>query len=127
MVQLGRIILYVQDAERLSVFYREAFAFEVVQHIPGEWVVLKAGECELALFQVGPEYRSPPGGWRGDNNNAKLVFTIDRPMTEMRDAMIALGVDMGAIKKYPPLTGELCDGRDPEGNVFQLSEAMHKS
>jgi catechol 2,3-dioxygenase-like lactoylglutathione lyase family enzyme len=122
MIQLGRIILYVQDAERLSAFYREAFAFPLVQHIPGEWVVLRAGECELALFQVGPQYRAPPGGWRGDNNNAKLVFTIDKPIAEMRNALIAQGVAMGEIKQYPGFTGPLCDGRDPEGNVFQLSE-----
>ena len=30
---------------------------------------------------------------------------------------------MGEIKSYPGLTGPLCDGRDPEGNVFQLAEA----
>ena len=123
MIHLGRIILYVQDAERLAAFYREAFAFELVQHIPGEWAVLKAGDCELALFQVSAEYIRPPGGWTGKNNNAKLVFTIDRPITEMRDALIALGIPMGEIKQYPGLTGPLCDGRDPEGNVFQLAQA----
>ena len=30
---------------------------------------------------------------------------------------------MGRIKSYPGLTGPLCDGTDPEGNVFQLAQS----
>lgn len=121
-VRLSRIILYVQDVERLSEFYRQAFAFEAVQHIEGEWVILKAGACEIGLLLPGPAYRRPPGSWTGDNNNAKIVFSINEPIEDVRARLIALGVDMGEIKSYPGLTGPLCDGRDPEGNVFQLSQ-----
>jgi len=121
---LTRIILYVQDVERLSDFYRQAFAFPLTQHIAGEWAVLQAGACELALLQVGAQYRSPPGGWRGDNNNAKIVLSVDRPVGEMRDELIARGISMDEIKSYPGLTGLLCDGRDAEGNVFQLAERV---
>ncbi len=64
--RLGRIILYVRDAERLSEFYRQTFDLEIVQHDAGEWVVLKAGDCELALFQITAAYQAPPGGWRGE-------------------------------------------------------------
>jgi hypothetical protein len=35
------------------------------------------------------------------------VFTIDRPIAEMRDALIGLGVPMGEIKQYPGYTGPL--------------------
>ncbi len=58
---LGRIILYVQDVERLSEFYRQAFAFALAQHIDGEWAVLDAGACELAVLKAGPAYRGPVG------------------------------------------------------------------
>lgn len=124
MAQLSRIILYVQDVERLSVFYREAFGFLLTQHIEGEWAVLQAGACEIGLLKAGSGYVAPPGGWRGDNNNAKLVFSISEPIDVMRARLMARGVDMGAIKSYPGVTGPLCDGRDPEGNVFQLMEII---
>ena len=115
---LSRIILYVQDVDRLSVFYREAFGFGIVEEIAGEWAVLQAGACQLALHRVGEAYRGkPPTG----SSNAKLVFTIDTPLADMRKALLARGVPMGEIKSYAG-TGPLCDGRDPEGNVFQLSE-----
>lgn len=122
-VQLSRIILYVHDVERLSEFYRQAFALPLVQHIPGEWAVLKAGACELALHRVGAAYRSNSNGSSGEHSNAKIVLAIDRPIAEMREALIALGVPVGELKQYPGLTGRLCDGRDPEGNVFQLAES----
>jgi hypothetical protein len=54
----------------------------VVEEIPGEWAVLKAGEMELALHLVGPQYRrdAPDAGDTpledadGTATNAKLVF-----------------------------------------------------
>lgn len=30
---------------------------------------------------------------------------------------------MRELKSYPGVTGMLCDGEDPEGNVFQLAES----
>jgi len=123
--RLARIIVYVQDVERLSDFYRQAFGFPLAQHIAGEWAVLKAGACELALHRVGPAYRDGVGR-TGDGSNAKLVFEIDGPLAETREKLLALGVVMEEIKQYPGLTGLLCDGRDPEGNVFQLAETGEK-
>lgn len=75
----------------------------------------------------GPAYRRPPGSWSGDNNNAKLVLSIDEPIDEARERLVGLGVDMGQVKSYPGLTGPLCDGRDPEGNVFKLSQMQPTS
>ena len=117
---LSRVILYVHDVDRLSVFYREAFGFGLVEEIAGEWAVLRAGGCELALHRVGAPYRGMAPTGEG-NSNAKLVFTIDTPIAAKRAALLQRGVAMGEIKSYAG-TGPLCDGCDPEGNVFQLSE-----
>lgn len=118
---LSRIILYVQDVERLSRFYRDAFAFALVESIADEWAVLGAGPCELALHRVGPAYRvADPSTWQV-NGNAKLVLAVDEDLDRVRAALLAKGVRIDDIKSYPG-TGRLCDGRDPEGNVFQLAE-----
>lgn len=119
---LSRIILYLQDVERLSELYRQAFAFELVQHIEGEWAVLQAGACELVLLLAGPDYRGPVGAG-GENNNAKIVLTIDESIVAVRERLVGLGVVMGEVKSYLGITGPLCDGRDPEGNVFQIAQA----
>lgn len=56
---LNRVILYVQDVERLTDFYEALFGLACVEHIAGEWAVLKAGACELALHRVGEPHRVP--------------------------------------------------------------------
>ncbi len=118
-VSLDRIMLYVQDVERIATFYREHFGLALVEAIPGEWAVLAAGSCQLALHRVGPAHRAAGAM---SESNAKLVFTVDRDLAELRAELIARGVTMREMKAFPPLTGALCDGTDPEGNVFQLAE-----
>jgi catechol-2,3-dioxygenase len=116
------VILYVQDVDRLATFYRQALGLAVVEEIKGEWALLDAGPCQLALHRVGKAYRvADPSTWEVESN-AKLVMRVDRPLASVRAELMAKGVAMGELKSYPPLTGLLCDGRDPEGNVFQLAE-----
>jgi catechol-2,3-dioxygenase len=124
---LDRIILYVQDVERLKKFYKEIFELPIIQEIKDEWVVFRAGVCELALHRVGEPYRvADISSWRVETN-AKLVLSVARDLNEMRAELIRKGVPMGDIKVYPGLTGPLCDGTDPEGNVFQLAQVSRLS
>jgi predicted enzyme related to lactoylglutathione lyase len=123
-VALTRIILFVQDVDRLATFYQETFGLTLIEEIKGEWAVLDAGPCQLALHRVGEAYRVADPGSLEVESNTKLVMTVDRPLADVRAELTAKGVRMGQIKSYAPLTGRLCDGRDPEGNVFQLAEAI---
>jgi predicted enzyme related to lactoylglutathione lyase len=123
-ITLNRLILYVRDVDRLAAFYQSAFGLDIVEEISGEWAVLDAGACQLALHRVGPAYRGTERSMA--ESNAKLVLTIDCPLAALRDALIAKGVQLGEIKSYPGVTGLLCDGRDPEGNVFQLAEPLRR-
>ena len=118
--RLTRVILYVQDVNRLAGFYRDLLGVPVHEEIPGEWAVLRAGACEIALHRVGEPYRvAEAASWEA-GSNVKLVLTIDRDLDRVRTELIAKGVPMGEIKSYASQPGRLCDGRDPEGNVFQL-------
>jgi predicted enzyme related to lactoylglutathione lyase len=125
-VSLDRIILYVQDVERLANFYKDMFQLPVVEGIKDEWAVLRAGACELALHRVGKPYRvADASSWKVETN-AKLVFSVT-DLDKLRADLIRKGVPMGPIKAYPGLTGPLCDGTDPEGNVFQLAQVASRS
>jgi catechol 2,3-dioxygenase-like lactoylglutathione lyase family enzyme len=134
---MTRVILYVRNVELLKDFYQTYFDAPVVEEIKGEWVVLKAGEVELALHLVGPEYRREEsseasgadepgaveqGGNGGMASNAKLVFTVKSGLPELRDRLLAAGVKMRSLKRYAGFAQLMCDGEDPEGNVFQLSQ-----
>lgn len=82
---LDRIILYVQDVDGIARFYKDAFEFPVVQQIEGEWVVLRAGACELSLHRVGKPYRlrtPPPGESRRTRNwsfQCRAIYTKCAP------------------------------------------------
>jgi catechol-2,3-dioxygenase len=124
---LDRIIIYVQDVERLKKFYKEIFELPIIEEIKDEWVVFGVGACELALHRVGKPYRvADTSVWKVETN-AKLVLSVARDLNEMRAELIHRGVPMGDIKAYPGLTGPLCDGTDPEGNVFQLAQVFGPS
>ena len=83
---------------------------------------LPGGRMRTRVAPRGKAYRvADPQNWQVESN-AKLVMTVDRELDELRAELIAKGVAMGRIKSYPGFTGPLCDGRDPEGNVFQLAQ-----
>jgi hypothetical protein len=118
---MTRIILYVRNVAVLKNFYQKHFEFSVVEEIAGEWVVLNGGAVELALHLMGKQYRScmPTDG---TTSNAKLVFTVRSGLLQLRDELLAAGVPMKKPKRYAGFPQFLCDGQDPEGNVFQLSQ-----
>ena len=134
---ITRVILYVRNVDLLKNFYQTYFEIPVVEEIPGEWVVLKAGGGELALHLAGRQYRrdewsGATGGEQediddehrhdGPASNAKLVFTITSGLPELRETLLGSGVKMRNLKRYPGFAQLMCDGEDPEGNIFQLSQ-----
>lgn len=118
-LSLNRIILFVQNVEVLKYFYQENFQLEFIEEIREEWVVLKAGGCELALHKAGAGFaKSAPG-----TNNTKLVFeTTD--LSALRATLVHNHISMKEIKSFPNLSYLFCDGEDTEGNVFQLMQKI---
>jgi predicted enzyme related to lactoylglutathione lyase len=121
VISMSRLILYVHDVAALKSFYEGNFGLPIVEEIPGEWVVLKAGAIELALHRVGEHYRNTTA--QHVHSNAKMVFSVSSGLAALRDKLVAAGVNMRELKRYDGFPYLLCDGEDPEGNVFQLSEA----
>jgi predicted enzyme related to lactoylglutathione lyase len=117
---LNRIIIFVGDVEKCAAFYRDAFGFVALpgNESPSEWIELDTGGCRLAFHKArgpGGPIESPTGG---PNNPHKIVFQADDVAAE-RAKLVSRGVTMGKVHQFGSLT--LCDGRDPEGHVFQLS------
>ncbi|MFM0313267.1 VOC family protein [Paraburkholderia nemoris] len=120
-VSMTRLILYVRDVALLKSFYQTHFDLAVTEEIEGEWVVLKAGEVEIALHRIGEPYRDRPAG--ANTSNSKIVFSVLSGLPELREKLVNAGVPMRNLKRYDGFAQLMCDGEDPEGNVFQLSQA----
>lgn len=118
-VKLNSIILYVQDIELLKNFYVENFNLKVIEedHI---WALMSAGTVNIGLHKIGDEYLEKiETGYQFDNNT-KLVFEIDLNIETARNELLLRNVQMREIKTFENYDFWLCDGIDPEGNVFQL-------
>ncbi|WP_176057391.1 VOC family protein [Paraburkholderia sp. BCC1876] len=120
-LHMSRLILYVHDVALLKSFYQTHFALPVSEEIEHEWVVLQAGAVEIALHRVGEPYRKLSA--KPNHSNAKLVFSVESGLTELHDKLMRAGVPMRGLKRYDGFPQWMCDGEDPEGNVFQLSQA----
>ncbi|MGE8433920.1 VOC family protein [Chryseobacterium joostei] len=118
-VKLNSIILYVQNIELLKNFYVENFNLKVIEedHI---WILMSAGVVNIGLHKIGDEYLEKiEAGYQFDNNT-KLVFEIDLNIETARNELLSRNVQVREIKTFENYDFWLCDGTDPEGNVFQL-------
>jgi len=117
---LNRVIVYVGDVQKCARFYADVFGFAALpSDLPSaEWAELDTGGCRLAFINAhGPDgpINSPTGS---PMNPHKIVFYAE-DVEAARATAVARGAVMGDVRKF--LLQVLCDGKDPEGHVFQIS------
>ena len=105
------MIIFTPDVERLSRFYRSNFGLEAVGEADSEWTELRTGTSNLAFHRFTEE-TARRDGW------VKIVFGTKDVAAE-RERLLGLGVEMSELVEFGSI--QLCDGRDPDGNRFQIS------
>ena len=123
-VRLNKIIFFCTDVLRLVDFYRSNFGFQVVGEVDMHWTVLNAGTIEIAFHRIGDQYLSESTELMGENTNVKLVFNLDIDLIQFRKNLLDKKIALGEIKKFDGSNYIVCDGQDPEGNVFQLMQTV---
>ncbi len=121
---LNSIIIFVQNVSNLKNFYTGKLNLEVIEEIESEWVLLKAGDCNIALHKVGKKYESSDPNFT-INGNTKMVFEIEGDIFQEREMLLSEKVSVSEIKTFDNYDYWLCDGEDPEGNIFQLKQKKH--
>lgn len=121
---LGRIILFGYEVDQLKSFYVDQFGFSIVEEVKDQWIVLQAGQIELAIHKIGQGYEPKEGEVFRVESNTKLVFYIKDNLTSFRQQLADQGVSIGDIKSLEGINSLFCDGEDPEGNVFQLEQKL---
>lgn len=110
-MQITRMIIFTRDVERLAEFYRSTFDLEFAGQASSEWAELRSGSCDLAFHRTD-EQGAGRDGW------TKLVFgSVD--VAGDRQRLVDRGVEMTEIVEFEGI--QLSDGRDPDGNSFQIS------
>lgn len=121
-LNLETIIIFVQNIEKLKSFYSNILELEIVEEIESQWVLLKAGNANIGLHQIGEQYlENDVEGFKVDNNT-KIIFEIEDDIYQIRKKLMDKNVPLQEIKKFENDDFLRCDGEDPEGNVFQLKQ-----
>jgi hypothetical protein len=115
---LESIILFVQNVDLLKDFYSKYFLFDILEEIDEQWVLLNTGTCNLGLHKIGTHYEADTD-WE---SNTKLVFVLEEDIFQVREDLFDKGVAIGEVKSFEGYPYWLCDGQDPEKNVFQLKQ-----
>lgn len=111
-LKLARVILFAVQVETLAAFYGEVLGLTRLSSNDSGFVEFEAGGCRLAIHDGGTADKPR---WRGP----KLVFG-SQDVAACREALLSRGVKMGKLVAFEQI--HLCDGWDPEGNVFQISD-----
>lgn len=106
-----RFIIFTPDVKRLADFYASSFGLSKVGDASEEWTELDAGGCNIAFHKIS-ELGTARDGW------TKLVFG-SKDVANEKARLERLGIKMSEIVNFGEI--QLCDGRDPEGNYFQIS------
>jgi len=117
---LNSIILFVRDVERLKHFYMEFLGLHLTEEIKSEWVVLNAGSCELALHRIAADDAPDNENLVQYHSNTKIVFDVDEDLFILHPKLAAQSILIKPIKTWDNYPYWVCDGEDPEGNIFQL-------
>jgi hypothetical protein len=108
---LKRIIIFAKDVTLMYEFYRRTF------DIDDGYVAADKKWAELYCDGVNIAFHN--GGFSGDKvKYPKLVFYAG-DVEKAKETLINRGADMGKVLVIDELA--LCNGKDPEGNVFQIS------
>jgi catechol 2,3-dioxygenase-like lactoylglutathione lyase family enzyme len=107
-LQIRRIMLFAKDMTAMTRFYEEQVGLPVLERADG-FVDFDAGACRLGLHRT----TEPRPG------RTKICFYVE-DVSAARAELVARGVPMG--KDPGPGSGlKLCDAKDPEGNIIQIS------
>lgn len=117
---LSGIIIFCTDVKKLTGFYEKHFGLTIAEDISEDWAVLKSGNLELAFHKIGEEYRESSDENFVVYSNTKLVFEITEGFEGLREKILEDNVELGEPRTFAGINGIFCDGKDPEGNVFQL-------
>lgn len=117
------LFIYALDPERVADFYC-AVAGMARLHAAPELIVLESSDIQLLVHRIPPPFAegivitSPPQ--RREDMALKFFFSVPS-LAAARLAARGLGGDVFAENwQGPGFT--VCNGMDPEGNVFQVRE-----
>ena len=98
-VNLETIIIFVQNVDKLKLFYVDILELEILEEWQSEWLLLNAGNCKIRLHKIGEQYLDSSNGEFKFDNNTKIVFEIEEDINEVRSRLLDKNVLLRRLKR----------------------------
>jgi predicted enzyme related to lactoylglutathione lyase len=109
-------VVYANDLSRLVEFYSSIAGLTPYASKKG-FAILGSEPSQLVIVRVPRRVRTPLTSLR-----LPIVFAVE-DIARARDRAVMLGGAMNGVEREWEFEGaKVCDGHDPEGNVFQLRQ-----
>jgi len=118
--KIKSFIYFCKDMKAMSCFYADTMGLTVIPNphfAPEDWLELGGGGFRLCL------HRAEKAGSAAGNRN-KSVFWVE-DVAKARRYLLRKKIRMGGHMRWTEI--EACDGRDPEGNKFQIAGPKKKN
>ncbi|MEO0538929.1 MAG: VOC family protein [Cyanobacteria bacterium P01_A01_bin.123] len=121
--QASALVIYAKDYKKLAQFYSAVLQLEITEH-DHEFILMASEGFELVILQAPASItqnisiNDPPT--RRENTPIKPVFFVNNLQTARNLAKDNGGFVNDADKAWIFNQNLVCDGYDPEGNIFQL-------
>lgn len=126
--QLVGAVLYAKNPEQLAAFYAAVIGLPITNR-QENFLVLGSPSAQLVIVRIPKriadtiEISTPPT--RREQTPIKLVFAVE-DISAARVRAAELGGELNPPSREWEFEGaKVCDGHDPEGNVFQLRRAAY--
>jgi predicted enzyme related to lactoylglutathione lyase len=119
-MKLG-ITIYALNKQILTDFYQQAFDFDLLDHDSTYSRLLK-DSTELIILQSPEEFQAATSETLKPRETTpiKPTFFIDQNISDFRDKVSQLNGSVYKEKPWQFHGYKVCDGHDPEGNIFQV-------
>ena len=107
-MEIRRVVMFTNQMEKMAIFYRDIIGLPLKVNEKG-WKDFDAGGIMLALHN----------GTSAVGRRAPKIVFYSSDVAATREMLIKRGAKMGEVKSGAGL--DLCEGKDPDGNPFQLS------
>ena len=119
-------VIYAKALDRLVAFYVNAIGFQVVEQAD-EYVVIDHAGIQLVILQAPAQIAdaisiSDPPAPR-EETPIKLVFFAELDTVRTRAPESGGGL-MPSEREWRFQDTRVCDGFDPEGNIFQIRQPV---
>ena len=130
MIHHGGAVIYAKELKRVATFYEHVAGMRVCRDTI-DHVMLESGAFQLVVLRIPPRIAkkisitTPPA--RRENTPIKPVFFVESIAQARRVAAQCGGILNDARREWDFDGVTVCDGCDPEGNVFQVRHEAKKT